>query len=65
MATKCCEALRFITLDSKSSQNDSFFTLVETSENDIKNDQTRKITVEFVFWPGCNTHIWQWHKASQ
>ena len=47
MATKCCEALRFITLDSKSSQNDSFFTLVETSGNDIKNDQTKNTTVEF------------------
>ena len=45
---KCCEAFKFITLDSKSSQNDSFSTLIETSGNNIKKDQTRNTTVEFV-----------------
>ena len=48
MAMKCCEAFEFIILGSKSSQNDLFSTLIETSGNDIKNDQTRNTTVEFV-----------------
>ena len=45
---KCCEAFKCIILDSKSSQNDSFSKLIETSGNDIKSDQTRKETLEFV-----------------